>query len=400
MPAHYNLRMIAEAAETPSGGRPDFPAIDILRAVAALLVIVYHVIEIGRWTSFPITGPLLVARAGWIGVDLFFVISGFVIGLSALQGHAREGTAFRASFARRRLARIVPLYALTALLFLLLVDPVLLMQPVSTLAMHLGSHALFVHNLHPTTHGSINGPNWSVALEMQFYAAMMLAAPWMARRAPLRLLAGLILMAWAWRAAVVWIVSASEENAHRLHVFSSQLPGTLDAFGVGIALAMLVLAAGAGTGTRPGSPPHPLLRRLAPGWANFLLWGLASAVLFWLAMRTYWPRASYWNQPGMIIFWRTLLAVSFGCVVAAAVTFPQPRALVLRPLRYLGQISYGLYLWHLPVLLTLVAIPGLTGARLLSLVVAGTVVLSAFSWHCFEKPFLRHAHGPRGPGRD
>lgn len=355
--------------------RPDFPAVDVLRAVAALLVLVYHVIEIGRWTAFPVTGPLLVVRAGWMGVDLFFVISGFVIGLSALNGHAREGSAFRAPFARRRLARIVPLYALTALLFLLLVEPSLLVQPLRTLLVHLGSHALFLHNLHPNTHGSINGPNWSVALEMQFYAAMMLATPWMSRRAPLRLLAGLVLAAWAWRAAVVGWVGPGVDNAHRLHVFSSQLPGTLDAFGFGIALAMLTLAG-----------------RLVPAWRAFLLWSLAFAALFAAAMEVYWPRASYWDRPAMITFWRTLLAAAFACLVAAAAAFPRPRALLLRPLRYLGEISYGIYLWHLPVLLTLVAIPGLTQQRLMWTTLAGTLALAAFSWHFFERPFLRRVH--------
>jgi peptidoglycan/LPS O-acetylase OafA/YrhL len=131
--------------------------------------------------SFLATGPALLVRAGWIGVDMFFVISGFVIGLSALQGYDREGPPFRAAFARRRIARIVPLYVLTCLIFLLPVDPSLLGLPLRQLALHLGSHALFLHNLSPATHGSINGPNWSVALEMQFYAAMALATPLLAR---------------------------------------------------------------------------------------------------------------------------------------------------------------------------------------------------------------------------
>ncbi|HWS74038.1 MAG TPA: acyltransferase [Quisquiliibacterium sp.] len=370
-----------------AGGRLEFPAVDVLRAIAALLVLVYHVIEIGRWTGFPVTGPLLVVRAGWIGVDLFFVISGFVIGLSALQGHAREGAAFRAPFARRRLARIVPLYALTALAFLLLVEPSLLSAPLRTLATHLGSHALFLHNLHPNTHGSINGPNWSVALEMQFYAAMMFAAPWLARSTPLRVLPALVLLAWAWRAAVAWFVGPGVDHAHLLHVYSSQLPGTLDAFGFGIVLAMAIAGG-----------HRSIAAMLAQSWRNFALWSLAFAVLFAAAMEVYWPRASYWDRPAMIVLWRTLLAASFCCLVAAAVALPAQRALALRPLRYLGEISYGIYLWHLPVLLTMVAVPGLAGERLMWRVLACTLVLAAFSWHFFERPFVRRAHQRPAPG--
>jgi peptidoglycan/LPS O-acetylase OafA/YrhL len=345
-------------------------------------VVVYHVIEIGKWTSFPISGPLLIARAGWMGVDLFFVISGFVIGLSALQGYARQGADFRRTFARRRLARIVPLYALTALLFLLLVEPSLLTLPLKTVAIHLGSHALFVHNMHPTTHGSIDGPNWSVALEMQFYASMWLLTPWIARSRPLVFVPALVAVAWTWRALVAWIVVPDVAHAHVLFTYSAQLPGTVDAFAFGIALAMALTS----------GRPSPLARLLQTSWQNFVLWGVGFALLFFLAMSTYWPRASYWDQFAMIAFWRTLLAASFTCLVAAAITLPAQNAIVLRPLRYLGEISYGIYLWHLLVLLTFTAIPWLTGQRLMWHVLLGTIVLASFSWHFYERQFIRRSH--------
>jgi len=60
-----------------------FENIDLLRAFAAISVLVYHVIELSSWKSFPINGLLSWFRIGWMGVDLFFVISGFVITLSA-----------------------------------------------------------------------------------------------------------------------------------------------------------------------------------------------------------------------------------------------------------------------------------------------------------------------------
>jgi peptidoglycan/LPS O-acetylase OafA/YrhL len=82
----------------------------------------------------------------------------------------------------------------------------------------------------------------------------------------------------------------------------------------------------------------------------------------------------------------------FGCLAAAAVTFPRARSWLLRPLRYLGEISYGIYLWHLPVLLTMVAVPWFKQERLLWLMLAGTLAIAAFSWHFFEKPFIRRSH--------
>jgi hypothetical protein len=91
-----------------------FPNVNFLRAAAALLVLVYHVVELGPWPAFPTHGVFLLFRMGWIGVDLFFVISGFVIGLSAIRLYRDGDRSYRWTFMRRRLARIVPLYLVTA----------------------------------------------------------------------------------------------------------------------------------------------------------------------------------------------------------------------------------------------------------------------------------------------
>ena len=80
--------------------------LDVLRGLAALLVLVYHVIEVGAWKEFPVTGLALLARIGWVGVDLFFVISGFVIGKAAMEGAQGNAPGWRRNFAERRLRRI------------------------------------------------------------------------------------------------------------------------------------------------------------------------------------------------------------------------------------------------------------------------------------------------------
>ncbi|HBD20581.1 MAG TPA: hypothetical protein DC063_11195 [Arenimonas sp.] len=360
-------------------GRRHYPGVEILRGVAAMMVLVYHVIAHGQWASFPDHGPLLAFRLGWLGVDLFLVISGFVIALAVLSGVARygEGAAFRRDFAGRRWRRIAPLYFLTLLAFLFLVQPQLLLMGWQTLALHLGSHALFLHNLLADTHGSINGPNWSVALEMQFYLLMLLAGPWLVRQ---RVAVVLLLMcgvAIAWRAATfAWMGGAGAE-AWKLHIYTTQLPGSLDEFAFGIVLAILV--------TRPGW----LQRALAPTPLRFLAACAVAAAAVGVAMWVFFPRGDYWPRWEMVVGWRTLLALAFGAVVAAAVALPEAWARWLWPLRYLGEISYGIYLWHLPVLLTLLAAGVAGGPGLLAATLAGTLALAAFSWHVVERPWLR-----------
>jgi len=83
--------------------------VNLLRAFAATAVVVYHVIVYMKWTTFPVDGPLLTFRIGWIGIDLFFVISGFVITRSALALYREDPVEFSRRYRARRLSRIVPL---------------------------------------------------------------------------------------------------------------------------------------------------------------------------------------------------------------------------------------------------------------------------------------------------
>lgn len=375
--------MSVSSSQRPDRQDAQYGAVHVLRAAAALLVVLYHVIVIGKWSGYPVQGAALLGRVGWVGVDLFLVISGFVIALSAFRGYDLMGSAFRASFVRRRLARIVPLYLMTAVVFLFLVEPTLLAQPAEVLAIHAVTHLTFIHNLWPNTHGSINGPNWSVALEMQFYLLMVISTPWFVRVRPWLLLISLTAVALSWRVGVSWVVGLGIEKAHFLHVYTSQLPGSLDAFGMGIVLAMLM--------TR-SDPPGWLL----PGWRNAGMWLLVFVLGYTLAFDIYWARAGYWDQFEMVVLWRTLLATVAVSLVALAVTLPSSiqHAAWLWPVRYVGEISYGIYLWHLPVLLTLMTLPGFLGMRLFTGVLAGTFILSACSWHLMEKPLIDRWKSP------
>jgi peptidoglycan/LPS O-acetylase OafA/YrhL len=359
-------------------GATSYPLIDVLRGAAALSVVVYHVIEMGQWTSFPTDYGRMVFRFGWIGVNLFLVISGFVIGLTALSGFNRQGPGFRLPFARRRLARILPLYLLTGLIYVLLVESSLLQGPTSWLVAQVASHLLFLHNLSPKTFGTIDGPNWSVALEMQFYLAMLWLTPWIARLPAWRMLTGAVLLAALYRWATTWVLVPGIAEPEHQHLFSVWLPGVIDHFALGILLARA---------TR-GDAGAWLSEWLRPGWASFALWVVLSAVLLRVAGHLL-LQPGYWERAPMIVGMPLLLALGLTAAVAAALTFPYPHSALHRPLRYLGEISYGIYLWHVPVLLSVLQRKlDWQGPRLLIFVLSATLLLAAFSWHLMEKPAM------------
>jgi peptidoglycan/LPS O-acetylase OafA/YrhL len=234
------------------------------------------------------------------------------------------------------------------------------------------SHLLFIHNATPSTSGSINGPNWSVALEVQFYVLIAFATPWLARTAWWRVLLVWVGIAIAWRYGTTWIWVPGQTDVNAQRVAATQLPGTLDQFGCGVCLAKLALSG------------HLEFSRRR--FATALAIAVAALTASWLI---FWPRANYWYLPEMVVYWRTLLSAGLAALLACVVMIPGAPGVWSRPFRYLGEISYGLYLWHLPVLLTLLDKTPWKGVRLLTVTFLLTTVLAALSWHGFEKLWMK-----------
>ncbi len=367
--------------------RAFYPGLDLLRGFAALTVVIYHVIEWLNWSSFPAGDPFsLWFRLGWIGVDLFFVISGFVIALSALELSARHPSDFRAHFCRRRLSRIVPLHYLTCLVYTVFVTPALMFT--DDFLGDATSHLFFVHNLYWKTQGSINGPNWSLGVEMQFYLLLLISVPLLRRMRPITVLVGCVGVAWLWRAWVFANFCGEVRSGVNMTWFGvSQVPGALDEFGFGIMLAILLHRDTSGR-------IHGFLH------ATRYLWPVATAVMARLTMMAYWRNPSFWGDWKLVIFWKTLLAAScLLAVISACAINDRWFQVVTSPLRYLGKISYGIYLWHIPVLFTLKPLLGGDPARACRWTVGLTLLLASLSWHLFEKPMLdRFSRDKRSPG--
>lgn len=340
--------------------------IDVLRGFAATFVVVYHVMHYFPLPGAPAGGPRWV-QYGWTGVDLFFVISGFVISLSAFRGIDRLGsTGFRMDFARQRLARIAPLYYLTGFIFAVTLVPALFFETHAW--KNWLAHALFVHNLFPNFHGSIDGANWSVGIEMQFYLLILLSAPWLRNAKSITIVMSFIAISWAWRlTSYFYFVPTVPPASFGMFFFQTQLPGMLDEFAIGILVAKLIR-----------TPSENASKHLAIG---ALLLAVSAAGIVAVTQSAN-PLVNY-------IFFRTFLASGFGALVLLACNLSGRMLMVASlPFRYIGKISYGIYLWHLVVLVPLMQFKWLTADRALPVILGSTALLAAVSWHFFERPFL------------
>lgn len=146
-------------------------AIDFSRALAVVLVTMHHVSR-GSWLpsyeigSFDVFGFF---QNGWIGVGIFFVISGFCMGIST-RSDFKSGVSCKSYFryTLKRFVRIAPPYYIS-ILFWCLVISAYKIAPKSIEVKDIISHMAFTHNFHKDTFFSISGVYWSIAVEMQFY---------------------------------------------------------------------------------------------------------------------------------------------------------------------------------------------------------------------------------------
>lgn len=349
------------------GGR--VAGLDGLRTVAVMLVIVYHV------EPDPLPG-------GSVAVDVFFTLSGFVITRLLVAEYARTGRIGLGSFYRRRWLRLVPamlvMCAVIALLSVALPLPLLDGAWVAA-----GLAAASVVNLvragESGPYTDITAPlshTWSLGVEEQFYLAWPLLLLVLLRHATARSVLGwvaaLCVLPVLWR-TVLWDPTA----AHRIY----NGPDTrADQLLVGALLAVVLAR------LRADDPRLALLRR----WAGRLCWP-ALALLGLIAWQVPITEESRWNP-----VWYTVgflaVAVLSATVVADLDLCPRSwpsRLLSVSALAWVGRnLSYGMYLWHYPVI-RLLSDLGVDGGRLLPAGIVVTVAAALASYLLVERPLLR-----------
>jgi peptidoglycan/LPS O-acetylase OafA/YrhL len=350
------------------------PQLDALRAIAAGMVLLYHF-----WR--PVRDY---AHLGGIGVRVFFVLSGFLITGILLRSRqlveAREtstGAALRRFYVRRVL-RIFPLYYV-ALVIAWYGHVGGAREGMPWHAAYLSNvHFFFVNAVHHGQWGGYVGHFWSLAVEEQFY----LLWPWAVFFARRQWLPGIALGMAAVGPVFRLVVTATTGN----DLAPILLPGCIDSLALGAYLAMTVA---------PGFESHPLVRPIGAAalWSGVLLFGAHQAAVhtggFWL-----FRAVSFDLAVALAGVWLVARAAQgFGGVAG--------RVLELAPLRYLGTISYGIYVYHrmLPDLLPRAArrlgyadLLAPLGDQTIPYVVfytAASVAVAAVSWHCFEGPINR-----------
>ena len=330
------------------------PDIEGLRGIAILLVLLYH-------AGLPWT------PGGFIGVDVFFVISGFLITGKLWRESQQPGGLNIAKFYAWRIRRLLPA-ALVAVALISLVG-LLIAAPLdrSELAADGAASALSIANMRfigsvdyfaPTSSPSPFLHFWSLSVEEQFYLvwpALIVLLTWRGGSSR-RLIAALLIGVVASFALSMWLTDASPARAFYL------LPTRVWQLGVGGLLALIGVM---GTSRRAG----------ALAWA-----GLAAVAVAGVALTAEMP------YPGLAALLPTAGAVAL--LYGGGAPSGPVRLLAAAPLRFLGKISYSLYLWHWPLLvLPLIFLErALTGVEIVASV-AAAIGVSWLSWRFVEQPF-------------
>ncbi len=370
------------------------PTVEALRAFGAISVLWMHCIWLGPW-DFP-RGLGAWFHHGWLGVDLFLIISGFATTRALFQGLNSAQTQPLRNYWRNRLARIYPLYLLTCVVFLFLVDASAVTGP--DRALQIISHLTLTHGWFVQATGAINGVTWTLTLEMQLYVAgfFLLLTGFRSQvryRVWLSVAAFVFVLAISYRFAVYYL---SDHNMVVCLHWISQLPGLCEGFFLGVLIAkfaqrrddMRFVA---------NADDH---RYTSAIFATGLVSSIALVALLENVNQRYWDD---WLFP---TFFRSGIATAFALVVWAAVRFDTEtndrsdeaaagQSLLRAIAGRLGAWSYGIYLWHLPVLLTLKKSPLFAqagqGTLLFLLTLSITIAVAAVSYRWFEQPCIQMA---------
>ncbi len=322
---------------------------------------------------------------------MFFVISGFVLygpfAAAHLRGQRGPGLA---GYFRRRLFRIFPAYWVVLTVAIFGLHVVLVSGPGNAVENYSLIQSYFAADFTGL------GPAWTLVIEVTFYAALPIYAMGLwhlgSRRRALAEFIGVAVL------AVAGVCFASWSSFGNPPMYINVLPAYLTPFAVGMGLAV----AHAWT-TRQLAPPAWSCWMGARPWAY---WAVAAAAWSSIVWALHYPSAlSFARIPGHMAFEYSLILDVVGfCIVVPMVFGPQDqgrlrRGLQLRPVVFLGVISYAIYLWHVPLIdetskmaarLHLTPpVPRFNFFAITGVILILTTIVAIASWYLVERPAIR-----------
>ena len=303
--------------------------LDGLRGIAVLLVLWYHVWEIS-WLPAPLPQLEFIPETGFVGVHLFFFLSGFVISYPFLRAQftGRRPPTW-GHFAWRRFLKIVPSYLLS-IAAAFAIGYAATESTGAPVWQELLTHLFFIHTWWPQTSGAINGVLWTLAVEVEFYCLFPLVW-WCFSRRPIVTAVAMIAISLAWRN---WAHACCYTTTFGLKI--ENLPGYLDIFAFGMLSALVFVRFGDRIRTTVGRFVAPIF---AFGGATWLVVMLQRLFDF----RT----ADQWSMVWQVDN-RTFFGAAFAIVALGFLFSPRVVQVLIAnpPLRFLAVISYNLYLYH------------------------------------------------------
>ena len=352
---------------------PYQPALDGIRAVAVAAILLYH-------------GGVAVVSGGFLAVDIFFVLSGFLITSLLLAEWTRSGSLNLREFWTRRARRLLPALLLV-LAVILLASLFVAGRQAETMRTHSVATLFYASNWWFIAEGSsyfdqFSDPSplrhtWTLAIEEQWYLLL-----------PLFLLG---VLSWLkhkrWLAAI--FVALALGSALLMGVIASDAAGQARGYyGTDTRVQALLVGAALAAVLTPG-----VLARLMPYSRWLAICGLAVAA----AMLVFISEQSTWlYRGGFLVF-----AIAVAAILVDVSARPNgllARGLSVAPVVWLGKVSYGVYLWHWPVYLFLTPERlGVAGIPLLIVRVGVTIGVATASYYLVELPIRQGALGRMKP---
>jgi peptidoglycan/LPS O-acetylase OafA/YrhL len=343
-------------SDLPRSPRQHFPALDGIRGVAIAVVMIYH---LDLKTFLPV-----VSNVGWIGVDLFFVLSGFLI--TGILFDGRDDQRYFRNFYARRTLRIFPLYYAVLAGYTVLCLWRHNMQIAGELAWlwpYMGNVRMAI--THQWMSRWLNH-FWSLSVEEHYYLVWPAIVLWLDRKSIMRLCVGMMFVAFVLRVALV-----------RMHDPLSAFiltPCRMDALAAGSWLALAMRG------------PVDLKMFCRTG---LIVFAASAAIL--IAM--YAPTDHLLDlDPWVQTFGFTLLAAASTGLIAVTVADPASwlcQCLSISPLRWLGKYSYAIYVLHPLFIFTPIVSHGWPPRLAFIPQVVASLLAAWLSWHLYEKHFLK-----------